>query len=76
MTGRRPPLAAFEPASSEALDLIEVGGIWNGKDAQGALSYGAKAVQIGNALMTEGPVGFARLQQELTAERAMHETGA
>ena len=71
-----PQLAAFEPAISGALDLIAVGGISNGKDAQGALSRGAKAVQIGSALMKEGPAVFARVQQELTAERGMHETGA
>jgi dihydroorotate dehydrogenase len=33
-------------------------------------------VQIGSALMTEGPGVFARIQQELIAERAIHETGA
>ena len=30
----------------------------------------------GSALMKEGPAVFARIQQELTAERATHETGA
>jgi len=51
-----------------------VGGVSNGKDAHGALSRGAKAVQIGSALMKEGPGVFACIQQELIAERAMHET--
>jgi dihydroorotate dehydrogenase len=46
----------------------------NGKDAHGALSRGAKAVQIGSALMREGPGAFARIQQELTAERMARET--
>jgi dihydroorotate dehydrogenase len=41
----------------------------------GALSRGAKAVQIGSALMKEGPGAFARIQQELTTERTAHETG-
>jgi hypothetical protein len=45
------------------------------KDAHGALSRGAKAVQIGSALMKEGPGAFARIQQELTTERTAHETG-
>jgi dihydroorotate dehydrogenase len=49
-----------------------VGGISNGKDAQGALSHGAKAVQIGSALMKEGPGVFARIQQELITERNVH----
>ena len=71
-----PQLATFVPAIGGALDLIAVGGVSNGKDAQGALSRGAKAVQIGSALMKEGPGVFARIQQELSAERAAHETGA
>jgi dihydroorotate dehydrogenase (fumarate) len=70
-----PQLAAFAPAIGGALDLIAVGGVSNGKDAQGALSRGAKAVQIGSALMKEGPEVFARIQQELSAERTTHATG-
>jgi dihydroorotate dehydrogenase (fumarate) len=68
-----PQLAAFVPAISGALDLIAVGGVSNGKDAQAALSRGAKAMQIGSALMKEGPGVFARLQQELIAERSTNE---
>jgi dihydroorotate dehydrogenase (fumarate) len=71
-----PQLATFAPALDGALDLMAVGGISNGKDAHGALSRGAKAVQIGSALMQEGPGVFARIQQELIAERAIHETSA
>jgi dihydroorotate dehydrogenase (fumarate) len=71
-----PQLATFVPAIGGALDLIAVGGVSNGKDAQGALSRGAKAVQIGSALMKEGPGVFARIQQELSAERVAHETDA
>jgi dihydroorotate dehydrogenase (fumarate) len=70
-----PQLAAFVPAIGGALDVIAVGGVSNGKDAHGALSRGAKAVQIGSALMKEGPRAFARIQQELTTERTAHETG-
>jgi dihydroorotate dehydrogenase len=69
-----PQLTAFVPAIGGAIDLIAVGGVSNGKDAHGALSRGAKAVQIGSALMKEGPGVFARMQQELSAERTMHET--
>jgi dihydroorotate dehydrogenase (fumarate) len=71
-----PQLAAFVPAISGELDLIAVGGVSNGKDAQGALSHGAKAMQIGSALMKEGPGVFARIQQELIAERSPNETSA
>jgi dihydroorotate dehydrogenase (fumarate) len=69
-----PQLATFVPAIGGAVDVIAVGGVSNGKDAQGALSQGARAVQIGSALMKEGPGVFARIQQELSAERMMHET--
>jgi dihydroorotate dehydrogenase len=71
-----PQLAAFGPAVSAVLELIAVGGVSNGKDAQGALSRGAKAVQIGSALMTEGPGVFARVQRELSVERTAPGTGA
>jgi dihydroorotate dehydrogenase (fumarate) len=71
-----PQLQTFVPAIGGGLDLIAVGGVSNGKDAQGALSHGAKAVQIGSALMKEGPAVFARIQQELSAERTTHATDA
>ena len=71
-----PQLAAFVPAIDGALDLIAVGGVSNGKDAHEVLRRGAKAVQIGSALMKEGPGVFARMQQELSAERTRHETEA
>jgi dihydroorotate dehydrogenase (fumarate) len=67
-----PQLEVFVPAIGGALDLIAVGGVSNGKDAQGALSRGAKAVQIGSALMKEGPSVFARIQRELLAEQTIH----
>jgi dihydroorotate dehydrogenase len=69
-----PQLAAFVAAISGALDFIAVGGVSNGKDAEGALSHGAKAMQIGSALMREGPGVFARIQQELIAERSKNQT--
>jgi dihydroorotate dehydrogenase (fumarate) len=65
-----PQLAAFAPAIGGALDLIAVGGVSSGKDVRSALSRGAKAVQIGSALMKEGPGVFARLQSELLVEGA------
>ncbi|HSF30357.1 MAG TPA: hypothetical protein VLK82_07785 [Candidatus Tectomicrobia bacterium] len=63
-------------AVNRALDLIAVGDVSNGNDAQGALRHGAKAMQIGSALMKEGPGVFARIQQELIAERSTNETSA
>jgi dihydroorotate dehydrogenase (fumarate) len=71
-----PQLSTFSPAIRGGLDLIAVGGVSNGKDAQAALSHGAKAVQIGSALMKEGPGVFARIQQELSAAQTAHETDA
>jgi dihydroorotate dehydrogenase (fumarate) len=64
-----PQVAAFAQALDAALDIIAVGGVSTGKDAQVALTRGAKAVQIGSALMKEGPGVFIRLQQELSAAR-------
>jgi dihydroorotate dehydrogenase len=67
-----PQVAAFALGLDGGLDLIAVGGVSNGKDAHGALSRGAKAVQIGSALMKEGPGAFARIQHELSTERKAH----
>src|SRR5690606_25224236 len=39
-----PQVAAFAPIVGTALDIIAVGGVSTGKDAQAALSQGAKAV--------------------------------
>jgi dihydroorotate dehydrogenase len=63
-----PQLAGFAPAIGGSFDLVAVGGVSSGKDAHGALSHGAKAVQIGSALMKEGPGVFTRLRDELLAE--------
>jgi dihydroorotate dehydrogenase (fumarate) len=52
------------------MDIIAVGGVSTGRDAQAALGCGARAVQIGSALMKEGPGVFARLHSELLAARA------
>jgi dihydroorotate dehydrogenase len=71
-----PQLSTFVPASGAGLDIIAVGGVSNGKDTQEALGRGAKAVQIGSALMKEGPAVFARIEQELRAERTTHATDA
>jgi dihydroorotate dehydrogenase (fumarate) len=65
-----PQVSAFAPAIEAGMDIIAVGGVSTGKDAHAALGRGAKAVQIGSALMKEGPGVFARLHSELLAERA------
>jgi dihydroorotate dehydrogenase (fumarate) len=65
-----PQVPAFAQAIEAGMDIIAVGGVSTGKDAHAALGRGAKAVQIGSALMKEGPGVFARLHSELLAERA------
>jgi len=67
---------ALVSAIGAALDLMSVGGMSNGKDAHAALSRGAKAGQIGSALMKGGRGVFARIQQELIAEWTAHQSGA
>lgn len=71
-----PQVEVFATALGKMLDIIGVGGVSSGKDAHAALRRGAKAVQIGSALMKEGPAVFARLQRELAAERATSQTSA
>jgi uncharacterized membrane protein (UPF0127 family) len=55
VVGNRPEVPAFVPTIGGALDLLTVGGVSNGEDAQAVLSRGAKAVPIGSALTKEGP---------------------
>jgi dihydroorotate dehydrogenase (fumarate) len=71
-----PQLPAFARSCGGGLDLIAVGGVANGQDVHDALSHGARAMQIGSALMKEGPGVFARIQQEWIATRPANETGA
>lgn len=68
-----PQVETFAKALGSMLDIIGVGGVSSGKDAHAALSRGAKAVQIGSALMTEGPGVFDRLRREFEAESASHQ---
>src|SRR5438067_1060162 len=51
------------------LELIAVGGIQSGYDVARALSKGARAVQVGAALVAEGPGIFARLAHEMRVAR-------
>jgi dihydroorotate dehydrogenase len=47
------------------IDVVVVGGIASGFDVATAMRKGAKAVQVGSALRTEGPSVFARLEREM-----------
>lgn len=48
-----------------AFQIIAGGGIASGYDVSRALGKGAAAVQVGSALVTEGPGIFARLEREM-----------
>jgi dihydroorotate dehydrogenase len=64
--------AGFEKLLLEArsdLEVIAVGGIQCGYDVSRALAKGAKAVQVGAALVAEGPGIFARLARDMRAAR-------
>jgi dihydroorotate dehydrogenase len=64
--GAAPPqVTELCQASNGKLDIIGVGGVVSGKDAYAALQDGAKAIQIGSALVREGPEVFARLYREM-----------
>jgi dihydroorotate dehydrogenase (fumarate) len=51
------------------LEIIAVGGVQSGYDVSRALAKGAKAVQVGSALVNEGPGIFARLAREMRIAR-------
>ena len=64
--------AGFEKLLVEAgrtFDIVAVGGIRSGWDVGRALAKGAAAVQVGAALVEEGPGIFARLAREMRAAR-------
>lgn len=52
-------------------DIVVVGGISSGYDVRRALAKGARAVQVGSALVAEGPAVFARLAREMRAARGL-----
>ena len=52
-------------------DVVVVGGISSGYDVRRALAKGARAVQVGAALVSEGPAVFARLAREMRAARGL-----
>lgn len=60
--------AGFEKFLVEAgrdLEVITIGGIRSGYDVSRARAKGARAVQVGAALVEEGPGMFARLRREM-----------
>jgi dihydroorotate dehydrogenase (fumarate) len=57
------------PEAGAGLEVIAVGGIRSGYDVSRALERGARAVQVGSALATEGPAIFARLAREMRVAR-------
>jgi dihydroorotate dehydrogenase (fumarate) len=68
----RNDFAGLEKLRLEAgpgLELIAVGGIRSGYDVSRALAKGAKAVQVGSTLVTEGPALFGRLAREMRVAR-------
>jgi dihydroorotate dehydrogenase len=56
---------AFFKESENLLDVVAVGGINTGRDAYIAHLTGARAVQVGSALMKEGAGAIGRIEREL-----------
>jgi len=66
--GPKRPLSqahAFFMESDQLLDVVAVGGISSGRDAYLAHLLGAKGLQVGSALMKEGPGALGRIDREL-----------
>jgi dihydroorotate dehydrogenase len=58
---------SFYQAGAGAVDVVAVGGINGGRDAYIAHLTGAKAVQVGSALIKEGAGALGRIDNELDA---------
>jgi dihydroorotate dehydrogenase len=63
---------AIAVESEDLLDVVAVGGVNTGRDAYLAHLTGAKAVQVGSALMKEGAGALGRIDRELDALLAAH----
>jgi dihydroorotate dehydrogenase len=67
---------AFYQASEGLLDVVAVGGINGGRDAYIAHLTGAKAVQVGSALIKEGAGALGRIDGELDSLLSENGKGA
>jgi dihydroorotate dehydrogenase len=63
---------AFYQVSEGLIDVVAVGGINGGRDAYIAHLTGAKAVQVGSALIKEGAGALGRIDRELDGLLAEH----
>jgi dihydroorotate dehydrogenase len=63
---------AFFKESENLLDVVAVGGVSSGGDAYIAHLTGARAVQVGSALMKEGAGALGRIDRELDSMLAEH----
>ena len=63
---------AFFRESENLLDVVAVGGINTGRDAYIAHLTGAKAVQVGSAVMKEGAGALGRIDRELDTMLGEH----
>ena len=59
----------FQLEAGPEFEFITVGGIQSGYDVTRALQKGAKAVQVGSALVTEGTAIFTRFEREMRIAR-------
>jgi dihydroorotate dehydrogenase len=57
-------------AAGSALEVIAAGGVRSGYDVSRAIAKGARAVQLGVELQSEGPGMFARIAHEMRVARA------
>lgn len=64
-------LEKFLVETARTFDVVAVGGIRSGYDVARALGKGARAVQVGSALVSEGPRIFARLAHEMELGRGV-----
>jgi dihydroorotate dehydrogenase len=67
---------AFYQVSEGLIDVVAVGGINGGRDAYIAHLTGAKAVQVGSALIKEGAGALGRIDRELDELLAEHSKGS